>query len=63
MKTSHEVTNKSAALALDFHLKDIDWNLRTMMGQADVLETALIEMKQTVYSGTKQNSPNMVHRR
>jgi hypothetical protein len=30
---------------LDLYLKNISWNLRSMMGQADVLETEIIEVK------------------
>jgi hypothetical protein len=50
MKTTDEATNSNAELhvgteALHLHLKEIGWNLRTMLGQADVLETAIIEMK------------------
>ena len=50
MKTPDKLTEKSAALlsgtdAFDLYLKGIGWNLRTMMGQTDVLETVIIEMK------------------
>ena len=50
MKTPDKLTEKSVALlvgtdALDLYLKEIGWNLRTLMGQADVLDTAILEMK------------------
>lgn len=49
MKTDDKLTKKSAAVlvgtpALDLYLNEINWNLRTMMAQADVLETALNEI-------------------
>jgi len=50
MKTSARLTGKGAASlagtdAFDLYLKAIAWNLRTMMGQADVLETVILETK------------------
>ncbi len=50
MKTSVKLRKKSAALVtstdvLDLYLKEISWNLRTMRGQADVLELVILEMK------------------
>ena len=51
MKTPDKLIEKNVALlvgteALDLYLKEISWNLRTMIGQADVLETAIIEIKE-----------------
>jgi hypothetical protein len=34
--------------ALDLYLKEISWNLRTMIAQADVLETTVLEMAKQV---------------
>ncbi len=50
MKTSDKLTEKTTALFVgaetpDIYLGEISWNLRTMMGQADVLETMILEMK------------------
>ena len=50
MKPSDNLTGKSAALlagtdALDLYLKEIARNLRTLMGQADLLETVILELK------------------
>jgi len=49
MKTPKKLNGKSSALIVgrdvfDCYLKTIDWNLRTMMGQADILETAIMEL-------------------
>ena len=54
MKTPDKLIEKNVALlvgteALDLYLKEISWNLRTMIGQADVLETAIIKMKKQLY--------------
>jgi len=48
MKPLDKLTEKSAASlagtdALDLYVKEIAWNMRTMMGQADVLETVILE--------------------
>jgi len=53
MKTVNMLMANNGALLvgtedLDFYLKGIGWNLRTMMGQADVLETTVLEMKKQV---------------
>ena len=50
MKTSARLTGKADVSlagpdAFDLYLKAIAWNLRTMMGQADVLETVILETK------------------
>lgn len=50
MKNADKSTEKSAALlagteAFDLYLKAISWNLRSMMRQLDMLETAIIEIK------------------
>ena len=49
MNANDKSTGKGAAVlvgtpALDLYLKEINWNLRTMMAQADVLDTALQEI-------------------
>jgi hypothetical protein len=49
MRTDDRSTKQSAAVlagtpALDLYLKEINWNLRSMMAQVDVLETALQEI-------------------
>lgn len=54
MKTSVNLAGKGAASlagtdALDLYLKKMRWNLRTMMGQADVLETLIPERKKHMY--------------
>jgi hypothetical protein len=50
MKSFEDLNRKSPTLpagkeTLDLYLKNISWNLRSMMGQADVLETEIIEVK------------------
>lgn len=50
MKNAAKLAEKNAELlagteALDLYLKTISWNLRSIMRQADVLETAIMEMK------------------
>ncbi len=50
MKTLARLTGKAdVSLAgqdvFDLYLKAIAWNLRTMMGQADVLDTLILETK------------------
>ena len=49
MKTDDKSTKQGAAVllgtpALDLYLKEINWNLRSMMAQVDVLETTLNEI-------------------
>jgi hypothetical protein len=49
MKTDDKPTKQGTAVllgtpALDLYLKEINWNLRSMMAQADVLETTLNEL-------------------
>jgi len=63
MKTQGKLTEKGATLlvgteTLDIYLKEIGWNLRTMVSQTDVLETAMIEMKKQMreYSGVKSGA-------
>jgi hypothetical protein len=50
MKNADKLTEKKATLlagaeTLGLYLKAISWNLRSMMGQLDVLETAILEIK------------------
>lgn len=50
MKADDKSTEQNAELlarteSLDFYLKKIGWNLRSMTRQADVLETVMLEMK------------------
>lgn len=50
MKNADKSTEKSAALlagteAFDLYLKAIGWNLRSMMRQLDMLETAILETR------------------
>ena len=56
MKTPDKLIEKNVALlvgtqALDLYLKEISSNLRTMMGQADVLETMVFELHQEIGHG------------
>jgi len=54
MKPSDKLTEKGAALlagtdTLDLYLKEMARNQRTMMGQADLLERAILEMEKQVH--------------
>jgi hypothetical protein len=56
MKLPDKLMEKNVAFlvgpqALDLYLKEIRWNLRTMMGQADVLETTVLELHQEIGHG------------
>ena len=51
MKTADKLTEKKAVLlagteTLGLYLKAIDSNLRSMMSQLDLLETAILEIKE-----------------
>jgi hypothetical protein len=57
MKTSKEttaleqLTNRDLSIvsgkeSLDVYLQEIGWNLRSLMRQADMLDTAILEIKQ-----------------
>jgi hypothetical protein len=57
MKTSKEttaleqLTNRDLGIvsgkeSLDVYLQEIGWNLRSLMRQADMLDTAILEIKQ-----------------
>ena len=63
MKTSVNLRGKGAAShagpdALDLYLKEIAWNMRTLIGQADVLETVILEWKKHMreYIATESKS-------